>query len=91
MHSVSCYTLENVIGSATRLGDFWKLLATYFIAKVAQIFGKLIGLFEKHHGYSKNCCACIFATFEEIWATFYSTVWSHWDSEAALPTYNIFC
>ena len=35
--------------SATRLSDFLKFMVTYFSIKVAQIFGKMFGLFKKHH------------------------------------------
>ena len=57
----------------TRLGDFWKFSATTFIAKVAQLFGKLFGHFEKQH-----YCVHIFGNFWRYWAAFYSTIWSHW-------------
>ena len=35
--------------SATRMGDFLKLLPTNYNTKLAQIFGKPFGLVEKHH------------------------------------------
>ena len=62
----------------TRLGDFWKFLAKRFLSKVAQIFGNLLGYSEKHYFVSKNCCGSFFALAWEIWATFYSKIWSHW-------------
>ena len=59
--------------SATRLGTFWKFLAIYFIAEVAQISGNLFGLFEKHHFWSTNYCVYIFCNICGNRATFYST------------------
>ena len=50
----------------TRFGDFRKLLATIFIAKVAQIFGKLLGHYEKHLFKVKTIVSTFLATFEEI-------------------------
>ena len=64
--------------SGTRLGDFWKLLATNFLTKVAQIFGNFLGYCEKHYSVSKNCCGSFLDIVWEIWTTFYSNIWSHW-------------
>ena len=64
--------------STTRLGDFLKFLATNFASKVVQISEKLFGLFAKHHILSKNCLLYIFWNFWGNWATFNSTIWSHW-------------
>ena len=35
--------------SVTRLGDFWKFLATNLLTKVAQNIGDFLGYFEKEH------------------------------------------
>ena len=34
--------------NVTRLGDFWKFLATNFLTKVTKIFGNFLGYCEKH-------------------------------------------
>ena len=50
----------------TRLGDFWKFSATTFIAKVAQLIGKLFGHFEKQQLKVKTIVSTFLATFEDI-------------------------
>ena len=40
--------------SVARLDDFWKLSATKFLAKEAQMIGNFLGYFEKPHSYVKN-------------------------------------
>ena len=59
--------------SVTRLGDFWKLVATKSLTKVAQIIGNFLGYFEKTHSYVKTAVATFWATFGIIWATFFPT------------------
>ena len=59
--------------SVTRLGDFWKFLATKFLAKEAQMIGNFLGYFEKPHSYAKTALA----TFGKNCAIFYSNIWSH--------------
>ena len=63
--------------SVTRLGDFWKFLATNILTKVAQIFGNFLGCCEKHYFVSKNCCGSFLGRVWKNWATFYSNIWSH--------------
>ena len=63
--------------SVTRLGDFWKLMPTNFLTKVAQIFGNFLGYCEKHYSVSKNCCGSFLDIVWEIWATFFSNIWSY--------------
>ena len=42
--------------SVTRLSYFWKVLITNLGTKVAQLFGKFLGIpFEKHHFLNRNC------------------------------------
>ena len=55
--------------SVTRLGDFWKFLATNSLTKVAQ---KIIDFwaFWKRSIDVKTAEDIIWATFENIWATF---------------------
>ena len=53
--------------SKTRLGEFFKFLITNFVAKVAQTFQNLFGLFEKQHLEIKRCCL---GKFFGNWATF---------------------
>ena len=38
--------LSNVAASVTRLGDFWKILVTNFLTKVAQIIEDFLGFLE---------------------------------------------
>ena len=48
---VVCVTERNrmsVVSSASRLGDFWKILSTNFRSKVAQMFGDFLGNLENH-------------------------------------------
>ena len=71
-----------IISSVTRLGNFWKFLATNKITKVAQIFGYFWGC-VKNIILSKNCRENVMGHFCIIWATFYSKVWSHWSSVVA--------
>ena len=44
-----------VVNSVTRVGYFWKILATNFLAKVSQIFGDFLGYFGKYRFWSNNC------------------------------------
>ena len=62
--------------SVTRLGEFWKFWVI-FLTKVAQIIGNVLGYFVKPHSYVKTVVATFWATFGNIWATFYSNNWSH--------------
>ena len=57
--------------SVTRLGDFSKLLSTNFYIKDAQMFSSHFGYFEIHRFWSNYCIGYFFATFGNIWATFY--------------------
>ena len=45
MHFIASASL--VVSSVTRLGYFWKVLATNFLTKAAQIFDNGLGYFEK--------------------------------------------
>ena len=40
--------------------------------------GHFLGIFEKPHSFVKIAVATVWATFGNIWATFYSNIWSHW-------------
>ena len=60
--------------SVTRLGDFWQLMVTNFVRKVAQISCLVLGYFEKHHFLIKTDIA----TFWRVWAAFYYNICSHW-------------
>ena len=75
-HTLSLF-MKLSLNSVTRLGEFWKISATKFTTKVAQIFGKLFGLFGKHFFWSKKLPWPHFGNFWENWAIFYSTIWSH--------------
>ena len=58
--------------SETRLGDFIKFFATYFLTKVAQIISNFSGYIEKLHSYVTIAKATSWVTFGNIWGTFYS-------------------
>ena len=66
-----------VEGSVTRFDNFWKLLVTKYLAKVAQIISNFKGYFEKPHSFVKTNVATSWVTFGNIWATYYSNIWSH--------------
>ena len=46
---ISIIFLSNVAASVTRLGDFWKILVTNFLTKVAQIIEDFLGFLEGHN------------------------------------------
>ena len=46
--------------SVTRLGDFWKLLGTNFLSKVAQMFVDFLGSLEDHNFISQTGVWLIF-------------------------------
>ena len=46
--------------SVTRLGDFWKFLATKILAKEAQMIGNFLGYLEKPYSYVKTALAGYF-------------------------------
>ena len=58
------------IYSVTRLGDFWKFLATNLLTKVAQKHWWLLGLFWKGYLNVKTAVAYIWVTYGNFWATF---------------------
>ena len=51
-----------LMSSVTRLGYFWKVLATNFVSKVAQKFGDIWGYFVKQL-LMENCCSNCFGNF----------------------------
>ena len=63
----------------TRLSDFWKFLATNLLTKVAEndwaILNRSIQV--------KTAVDIILANFGNIYATFFSNIWSHWASADA--------
>ena len=67
--------MQNIV---TRLGNFWKFLATDFLRKVSQLFNNFRGYFENIILKVKTAVSTFWATFVEIWVTFYSNIWSHW-------------
>ena len=72
----------------TRLGYFWKFLATQLLTKVAQIFYFSLGYFVKHHCFVSTTLATFWASFGKYWATFCFYIWSRWLTEpAALVPY----
>ena len=49
--------------SVTRLGEFWKVLMTNFLLKIAKNYGDFVGLSEKQHSSVITTVACFWATF----------------------------
>ena len=81
--SANVWFVVRMVVSVTRLGDFWKFLATKFLAKEAQMIGNSMGYFEKPYSYLKTALATFSATLGKTRATFYSNIWSHWERQAA--------
>ena len=65
------------MASVTSLGIFWKILATHFLTKIAQIFGDIVDYCEKWHFQNETALA----TFVENLATLYSNILSHWPQQ----------
>ena len=59
--------------SVTRLGDFWQLMVTNFVRKVAQISCLVLGYFEKHHFLIKTVAVTFGQLFEEFGLHFIPT------------------
>ena len=53
-------------------------MVTKFLTNLAQIIGNFLCYFEKPHSYVKTGVATSWVTLGNIWATFYSNIWSHW-------------
>ena len=76
--------------SVTRLGDFRRFLITYFLIKVAQMYGAFWGYFEKHYFLSEKYWGFFWAMFELFCATFYiKTCWLNLYSTKAQNLYRI--
>ena len=69
-----------IVISVTRLDDFWKLLLTDFLSKVAQMPGDFWNSFKKHHFSCRNYCGYFLGHSWKFLATFYFNLWSHWSS-----------
>ena len=65
-------------GECDQIGRFLKVLDNKILTKVAQIISNFLGCFEKPHSYVKTAVGTSWVTFGDIWATFYSNIWSHW-------------
>ena len=63
-------------GQCGKFGQFWNILATNFITKVALIFGDILGSCEKHCSLSQTGQATFWSTFGKTWATF-SSIFGH--------------
>ena len=61
-----------------QIGRFFKDLGDKFITKVAQMIVDFLGNFKNPHSCVKTAAATFWATFGNVWATFYSKIWSHW-------------
>ena len=62
----------------TRLGNFWKFLLPKFLRKVTPTNGIILGYFVKSQLYVNSTLATFWENFGNIFATFYSYIWSHW-------------
>ena len=63
--------------SVTRLGDFLEIIDKYFFQKLPKclvVFWALL----KTSLFNSNCCGYFLVSFDKIWTTFYSNIWSHW-------------
>ena len=74
--------------TVTRLGDFLELLATNSHAKVAQMFGDLLGQFWKPSLFNSIFCGYFLGSFCKTWATFYSHIWTRCNRPTDQPSYD---
>ena len=66
-----------LLTSVTRLGDFYKFLATNCLTKVAQIFWSLLWQILIMPLSCKKCANIVQAIFGRNQPIFYSIIWSH--------------
>ena len=62
-------------GQCDQIVLHFKGLCDNFFKKVAQTESDILGYFENH---LKLAMTTFWARIGKIWATFYSTIWSHW-------------
>ena len=74
--SANVWFVVRMVVSVTRLGDFWKFLATKFLAKEVQIIGKFLGYFEKP--LMKKCIGYFLHIFWKKLGYFLLQHLSHW-------------
>ena len=65
------------LGQCDQIGGFLKVLGGKLLTKVSHIISNFLGYFEKPHNYIKTATATSWVTFGNIWATFYSNIWSN--------------
>ena len=70
-------SFEEQAASVTRLGDFWKILVTNLLIKVAQMFCNIWGYFEVWLFNLKIAVTTFLGSSLRIQATFCSNNWSH--------------
>ena len=63
-----------------QIGRFLKVFGDKISSKSSQNYSNSLGYFEKSHSNVKTYLATSWMTFGNIWATFYSNIWSHWSS-----------
>ena len=64
--------------SVTRLGQFWKFLATFLLTKVAQKICQFLGYFWKRSLFVNAAVVSIFGQLSvTVGPHFYSNIWSH--------------
>ena len=64
--------------SVTRLGYFLKVFETNSSSKSCLNIERRFGLFWKPYRSKLKWLTTFCASLGDIWATFYSTIWSHW-------------
>ena len=65
-------------------------LVTKILANVTQMMiGNFFGNFGKSHTYIKTAAATVWATFGNIFFTFYSNIWSHWTRQTLTKYHSI--
>ena len=61
-----------------QIGRFLIVIGDKISIKSSSNYWHLFGYFEKPHSFVKTYAATSRVAFGNIWATFYSIIWSHW-------------
>ena len=67
-----------IVSQCDQIARFLKVVGDITSIKSSPNYWQLFGLFWKPHTFVKTYVATSWVTFENIWATFYSNIWSHW-------------
>ena len=68
--------------SVTILGCFWMVLGRNVLTKVSPISLSRFGLFQNTSLFMQKLLCLLFGTLLKNWATFNSTIWTHWSDGA---------